>query len=124
DMFTGCFGEICNDAHGFGKLSRGHVIEQHSVDWFGERFAQLFEGIDLDFNFDHVAHLDACGCNCRVDRTCDQQVIVLDEDSIVEAKTVIASAAAAHGIFLQDAQSRECLAGAHDMCICAGNNVN
>ena len=41
-------------------------------------------------------------------------MIVLDHGGVIQAETVVETAAAAHGVFLQGPQARKSLAGADD----------
>ena len=79
-----------------------------------QRFFELFQAVDFDFDVDHVAGVGAGGFDGVCDAAGGHDVVVLDQDAVVEAEAVIVAAAAAHGVFLEGAQARRRFAGADD----------
>ena len=74
---------------GFAQLRRRHVVEQNGVDRFLQRFAQLLERVDLDFDLDHVPDARARRRDGRANRAASAEMIILDQDAVVETEAVI-----------------------------------
>ena len=109
---------------GAAQLLGRHVVKQHRIDANGERFFELRQCIDLAFYLDEVPD----GVSRQFDRrryaagNCN--VIVLDQDSVVEAETMIGSASCTHRIFLNRSQAGCRFPGADDACLLACNCGN
>ncbi len=72
------------------------------------------EIVDLDFHLQHVAGVGAHALDSRLDAAGGDEVVVLDQHGVVEAEAVVEAAAAAYGVFLEQAQARRCFARADD----------
>ena len=82
-----------------------HVVEQHRVDRFFERSAQLIESVDLHFDFHHVTGARAHRGHRGPNRSGQREVVVFDQHCVVQAEAMVRPSAAAHGVFLEHAQT-------------------
>ena len=98
-----------------GRDGGGHFIEAEFVEHDDvraglERLGELAEGLDLHLDRHAISH----GARCR-DRGGDRagcgDVVLFHQDAVVEAHPVVPAAAAAHRVFLGEAQARQRLAG-------------
>src|SRR5918995_1732428 len=95
---------------GRAQLIRGHVVEQQAMGTRRERLTHLVDIAALDL-------LLPVGCgvsrsaNGLSDPACDRGVVLLDQDRVVEAHAVVATAASGDGGLLQRAQAWGRLAG-------------
>ena len=90
-----------NQIHRVAQGVRVHVVEQHRVgDPDRDDLAQLIERIDLDLDLDEMAGGGLRAFEHGPDAAGDRDVIVLDQDRVIETKSVIEAAAATHRIFL------------------------
>ena len=83
------------------ELRGVHVIEEYGVDRFFERFAELIEGIDFEFDCDRISGVGSCGRNCCVDRAGNDEMVIFNEHGIEEAEAMISSATAFHCVFFE-----------------------
>lgn len=88
------------------KVFERHVVEQNSVGGERERLLKLGQRVDFHFDLDQMTCADAGSLDCSAHPACDCDVVVLDQDGVVEAEAMVATAARAHGMFFQCAQTR------------------
>src|SRR5262249_32333741 len=86
-----------------------------------EHLLELSERVDLDLDLDQVASRALGALEHRPNAAGDGDMIVLDQDRVIETETMIVTAAAAHRVFLQRAQTGRGLARAHDARLGMGN---
>ena len=71
-----------------------------------------------------LAGMAARGCNCRRDATGGDNVVVLDQDSVIEPEAMVEAATATHGVFLEGARAWRRLACTDHACLCAADLLN
>ena len=86
-------------AHGGGV----HVVEQHHVGTGAQGGAHLVDRVDLDLD-GQPGRRAAHECECLLDPSRGDDVVVLHECCIAEAHAVVLTAAATHRVLLEDAQ--------------------
>src|SRR5262249_52552973 len=91
-----------------------HVVEHDHLDPAVERFLHHVQRLALYLELEGVLGARPQDLDCVADATGDLDVVVLHQNAIAQAENVVVGAAAAHGIFLQHAQSGPALAGVGD----------
>src|SRR5438067_10956839 len=114
---AGCFDDE-PAAHHRDGLAHGlqiEIVDEHDVGESNvEYLFKLFKRVDFDLDLDEMPGGAFGALQHRRYSASDGDVIVLDQDRVIEAETMIVAAAAAHGVLLQRAQSGRSLAGADD----------
>ena len=88
--------------HRSAHVGDGEVVEHDAVGVGRERFAQLRQRFDLDFDHDLRRPVPRCGDRCA-DAADGGDVVLFDQHGIEQADAVILAAAAAHGVLLSEA---------------------
>src|SRR6266487_2725566 len=81
-----------------------HIVKQDDIRTRCKRLLYLCLRFALDLDFEQVGSQAAGGSDGRRDSSCSLDVIILDENAIAQAKTVVVTATGAHGVFFQAAQ--------------------
>ncbi len=91
-----------------------HVVEQHGIHADCQSLSELSEGIDLDLDFHEMADRRFRALKRGANAARHGDVVVLDQDGVVQPEAMIATAAGAHRLFLENAQPRRRFSRAND----------
>ena len=121
---AGCFDDQTAGHYGDRLAHRIgiEIVDQYDVGQSDvEHFGKLIERVDLDLDLHQMADRGFGAGEHGADAAGDGDVVVLDQDRIVETEAVIEAAAAAHGVFLDRAQSRRGFARTDDARLGVGD---
>ena len=102
-------GAAVDVADPFSGFRRGEVVEEEALCAAGEGFVEFGAGADFDFGGLGLDTFEG-----GTDATGGGDVIVLDEDGVVQTKTVVGDAAGRGGLFLEQAEAGGGFAGIED----------
>lgn len=102
-------GAAVNVADPFGGFRRGEVVEEEALCAAGESFVEFFARADFDFGGLGLDTFEG-----GADTTGGGDVIVLDEDGVVQAETVVGDTAGRGGLLFEQAETGSGLAGIED----------
>ena len=123
-----CWGNGVAAPHGLAHQLRRHVVQQHDIGTASQRLIQLGKVVHLDFQ----GNTGSMPLSCRLDGGADLlatvtesgEVIVLDENAVEQAESMVVSATATHGILFQQPPARQCLAGVENPRLQPGNRID
>src|SRR4051812_14011748 len=105
-------------AHGIER----EVVEQNAIHSGIERFTELFQV--FDFDFEQHPGVDAPRfLNSRHDGACCSDVVFLYQNRIEQTDSMVHTATASNGIFLRESQSGNGLAGIQNSASGAGDRI-
>src|SRR5690348_4507282 len=110
------------EGDGFAQHHVGEFVQQHAVGAGFDRLAQFVQRFDFAIE-EHAGTRGARGADRIGDAAGRGNVVFLDQDRVVETHAVVVTAAAAHGVFLGEAQTRNGLAGVEDLRAGAGDRI-
>ncbi len=109
--------------YGTASVLGGEVVEHDAVAPFGQGFVQLLPVADLALYLQVLAFFATIGLGTAdgvVDSTAEVDVVVLEQDHVEEADTMVHTASDAYGFLFQHTHSGGRLAGIQDVCLGAG----
>ena len=113
-----------DESRGLAELFRRHVVEEDDVRAGIGGLANLLERVGLHFNLE-LGKLFARSPNRSINVTGQRgEMVVLDEHHVEQAKAMVLSASATHGVFLELAPTRSRLAGIQNFGACSGNGID
>ena len=96
--------------HGSGV----HIVKHDDIDTAGQALAYLLQGLGLNLNTQGMGNLPAQQGHGPGNRSAGLDMIILDQDTVGQAETMVITAADLHRVFFQEAQAGGGLAGIGD----------